>query len=103
LIFTDGELTQTRLPDLIRANPNVTWTVLCEGGVTEAAKNHFGEENTRAVALDGDFIKTVFDAFADSIKKFGSFQNAGKLRAHYDRTLRDARRMTREDDINVIK
>jgi hypothetical protein len=103
LIFTDGELTESRLAGLISANPNLTWSVLCEGGVTQQAKDHFGKENTYAVQLDDDFITTIFDAFSDSIKKFGSFQSAAKIRKHYQRTLRDARRMEPEKAINIIK
>jgi len=103
LIFTDGGLTERRLAGLISDNPNLTWSVLCEGGVTQAAKDHFGEENTYAVQLDDDFITTIFDAFSDSIKKFGSFQSAAKIRKHYQRTLRDARRMEPEKAINIIK
>ena len=103
LIFTDGGLTEERLKGLLDANPNVTWSILCEGEVTPEAKAHFGEENAYPVQLDDDFIKTIFDAFCDSIKKFGSFQNAAKIRTHYRRTLRDARRMPPETAINRIK
>jgi hypothetical protein len=103
LIFTDGELTERRLKGLLDANPNVTWSILCEGAVTPEAKAHFGEENAYPVQLDNDFIKTIFDAFCDSIKKFGSFQNAAKIRTHYQGTLRDARRMPPEKAINIIK
>ena len=103
LIFTDGGLTERRLKGLLDANPNVTWSILCEGEVTPEAKAHFGEENAYPVQLDDDFIKTIFDAFCDSIKKFGSFQNAAKIRTHYQRTLRDARRTPPETAINRIK
>jgi hypothetical protein len=103
LIFTDGGLTERRLKGLLDANPNVTWSILCEGAVTPEAKAHFGEENAYPVQLDNDFIKTIFDAFCDSIKKFGSFQNAAKIRTHYQGTLRDARRMPPEKAINIIK
>ena len=103
LIFTDGGLTEKRLKGLLDANPNVTWSILCEGEVTPEAKAHFGEENAYPVQLDDDFIKTIFDAFCDSIKKFGSFQNAAKIRTHYQRTLRDARRMPPETAVNRIK
>jgi hypothetical protein len=103
LIFTDGGLTERRLKSLITANPKLTWSVLCEGEVTQAAEDHFGKENTHAVQLDGDFIKTIFGAFSQSIQKFGSFQGASKIRKHYQETLRDARRMPPEKAINVIK
>jgi hypothetical protein len=103
MIFTDGGLTEHRLKSLITANPKLTWSVLCEGEVTQEAEDHFGKENTHAVQLDGDFIKTIFGAFSQSIKKFGSFQSASKIRTHYQETLRDARRMPPEKAINVIK
>jgi hypothetical protein len=103
MIFTDGGLTEDRLQSLITANPKLTWSVLCEGVVTQEAEDHFGKENTHAVQLDGDFIKTIFGAFSQSIKKFGSFQSASKIRKHYQETLRDARRMPPENAINEIK
>jgi hypothetical protein len=71
--------------------------------VTKEAEEHFGRENTYAVQLDSDFIKTLLGAFSQSIKKFGSFQSASKIRTHYQETLRDARRMPPEKAINVIK
>jgi hypothetical protein len=103
MIFTDGGLTERRLESLITANPKLTWSVLCEGAVTKEAEEHFGRENTYAVQLDSDFIKTLFGAFSQSIKKFGSFQSASKIRTHYQETLRDARRMPPEKAINVTK
>jgi hypothetical protein len=103
MIFTDGGLTERRLQSLITANPKLTWSVLCEGTVTQEAEDHFGKENTYSVQLDGDFIKTIFGAFSQSIKKFGSFQSVSKIRTHYQEALRDARRMPPEKAVNVIK
>jgi hypothetical protein len=103
MIFTDGGLTERRLQSLITGNPKLTWSVLCEGKVTQEAEDHFGKENTHAVQLDSDFIKTIFGAFSQSIKKFGSFQNSSRIRTHFQETLRDARHMPSEKAINVIK
>ena len=69
----------------------------------EEAEDYFGKENTHAVQLDSDFIKTIFGAFSQSIKKFGSFQNSSRIRTHFQETLRDARHMPSEKAINVIK
>lgn len=108
MIFTDGEFgdplgSQSRLSDILPANPTLTWTCLCEHKVHKKAVDAFGPENTVAVELDESFPNLVFKSFSDAIKQFGSISDADRLRSHFRKTVTNGRRTPPEPQIHHVK